>query len=140
MILLGIFFSVNILQFSRVCGLVLFGFVLWHINYCGLFNANPIYTYLYQIYMIWFGWLLWHINPCGLFNAKSYLYIYIKYRVFGLVEFYGISTIVGYLIPNPLYTISVSQIFSLTVKWFQVLLCITKTSIKHQSFIYTVKW
>ncbi len=39
-----------------------------------------------------------------LFNAKSSLYIYIKYTGFGLVGFYGISTIVGYLMPNPLYT------------------------------------
>ena len=32
----------------------------------------------------------------------DYLQIYSK--IFCLVEFYGISTIVGYLIPNPLYT------------------------------------
>ena len=54
--------------------------------------------------MIWFGWVLWHINHCRLFNAKSSVYIYIKYIGFGLVWFYGISTIVGYLMPNPLYT------------------------------------
>ena len=32
-----------------------------------------------------------------------------------------------------------SKLFSLVnkVKWFQVLLCITNNSIKHQSFIYT---
>ena len=30
--------------------------------------------------------------------------VYIKYIGFGLVGFYGISTIVGYLMPNPLYT------------------------------------
>ena len=51
-----------------------------------------------------FGWVLWHINLCRLFNAKSSLYIYIKYIWFTLVGFYGISTIVGYLMPNPLYT------------------------------------
>ena len=27
--------------------------------------------------MVWFGWVLWHINHCWLFNAKSSLYIYI---------------------------------------------------------------
>ena len=54
--------------------------------------------------MIWFGWFLWHINHCRLFNAKSTVHIYIKYIWFGLVGFYGISTIVGYLMPNPLYT------------------------------------
>ena len=54
--------------------------------------------------MIWFGWVLWHINDCKLLNEKSSLYIDIKYIWFSLVGFYGISAIVGYLIPNPLYT------------------------------------
>ena len=49
-------------------------------------------------------WVLLHINYCRLFDAKFSLYIYIKYIGFGLVGFYGISTIVGYLMPNPLYT------------------------------------
>ena len=44
------------------------------------------------------------MNHCKLFNAKSFLYIDIKYIGFGLVGFYGISTIVGYLVPNSLYT------------------------------------
>ena len=47
---------------------------------------------------LWFGFM------GGLFNAKSSLYISIKYIGFGLAGFYGISTIVGYLMPNPLYT------------------------------------
>ena len=54
--------------------------------------------------MIWFGWVFWHINHCRLFNAKSTLFIYIRYISFGLAWFYGISTIVGYLMPNPLYS------------------------------------
>ena len=29
---------------------------------------NPLYT---NIKYIWFGWVLWHINRCRLFNAKS---------------------------------------------------------------------
>ena len=33
-----------------------------------------------------------------------YLYIYKKYIWFGLVGFYGISNIKGYLMPNPCYT------------------------------------
>ena len=49
---------------------------------------------------VYFGWLLWQINLCRLFNAKSSLFLYIK----SLVWFYGISTIEGYLIANPLYT------------------------------------
>ena len=54
--------------------------------------------------MIWVGWVLWNINHYMLFNAKSSLYIYIKYIKFRLVGFYGISTIIDYLMPNPLYT------------------------------------
>ena len=47
-----------------------------------------------------------------LFNAKSSLYLYIEYTGFGLVGFYGISTIVGYLMPNSLYT-NISNILDL---------------------------
>ena len=54
--------------------------------------------------MIWFGWVLWHINHCRLFNAKSSLYIYIKYIGFGFIGFYGVATIVGYLMQNLAYT------------------------------------
>ena len=50
------------------------------------------------------GLVLRHINHCRLSNAKSSLYIYIKYIWFGLVGFYGISTIVGYLMSNQFYT------------------------------------
>ena len=32
--------------------------------------------------MIWFGWFLWHINHCMLFNAKSYLYISVRCKRF----------------------------------------------------------
>ena len=53
--------------------------------------------------MICFGWVLWHINYFMLFNSKSSLYIYIKYIWFVLVGFYGISTIVDYLMSNPFY-------------------------------------
>ena len=51
--------------------------------------------------MIWFDRVLRHINYYSLFNAKSSLNIYIKSIWFGLVGFYGTSTIVGYLMPNP---------------------------------------
>ena len=40
----------------------------------------------------------------GYFMPDPLLYIYIKYICFGLVWFDGISPIVGYLMPNPLYT------------------------------------
>ena len=50
-------------------------------------------------------WLICHKTKANQsFNAKSSFYIYIKYIWFGLVGFYGISTIVGYSMPNPLYT------------------------------------
>ena len=67
-------------------------------------QCQILFIHIYKIYRIWFRRVLWHINHCGLFNAKSSSYIYIKYIGFGLVGFYGISTIVGYLMPNPLYT------------------------------------
>ena len=40
--------------------------------------------------------------------------------------FYGISTIVGYLMPNPVYTC--------------ILNFVANNSVKHQSIVYTVKW
>ena len=100
-----------------------------------------------------FGLVLWHINHCRLFNAQSSLYIYIKYIWFGLVGFYCISTIIGYSMSNPLYTYILDMIckhillitfsnkceliFLHTVKWFQVLLSTTNSSIIHQSFVFT---
>ena len=50
------------------------------------------------------AWVQWHIKHWRLLNAKSTLYIFIKYIRFGLFVFHGIATIVGYLMPNPLYT------------------------------------
>ena len=88
--------------FLSIIVMVWFGWVLWHINHCRSFNAkSSLYIYIY----IWFGfdYVLWYINHCRLFNAKSSLYIYISYIRFGLVGFYGISTIVGYLMPNFVY-------------------------------------
>ena len=74
----------------------------------GYLMPNPIYTYILNMY-IWydFGWVLWNINHCRSFNVKSCLYIYIEYIWFDLLGSYGISTIstiVGYLIPNPVHT------------------------------------
>ena len=62
--------------------------------------------------LLWFSLFLCHINHCGLSNAKSTLYIYIEYILFHLVGIYVISTIVGYLMPNPLYTY-ISNIYDL---------------------------
>ena len=78
------------------------------------------------ILIIWFGWFLWHINHCWLFNAKSSLYLYIRYISFGLVGFYGISTIVGYLMPNPFYTyiLNIYNLVRLVFMAYQPLLVI----------------
>ena len=66
----------------------------------GYLMPNPLYTYELNINDL----VLWHINHYRLFNKKSCLNIYIKYIGFGLIGFYGISTIVGDLMPNPHYT------------------------------------
>ena len=73
--------------------------------------------------MIKLGSVLRHINNCRLFNDKSSLYIYIRYISFGLVGLYGISTIVGYLMPNPLYTyiLDIYDLVRLGFKAYQTL-------------------
>ena len=48
---------------------------------------NPLHTYILNIY-----------------DLVGLGFIYITYIWFVLVGFYGISTIVGYLMPNPLHT------------------------------------
>ena len=62
-----------------------------------------------------FGLVVWHINPCWLFNAKSFLYV-----GYDLVGFYGISTIVGYLMLNPLYTdiLNIYDLVYFGLLWF----------------------
>ena len=43
----------------------------------GYLMPNPDYTYM----IFKFGWVLWHINHCRLFNAIPFLYMYIKYII-----------------------------------------------------------
>ena len=93
-----------------------FGCVLWHINQCRLFNDKSSNTYINYMWF-GFGWVLWHINYYSLFNAKSFLYIYIKHVWFDLVWFYGISSIVGYLKPNHLYTYILNPYDLIWVVW-----------------------
>ena len=71
--------------------------------------------FCFILFLFLFGLILWHINPCRLFNTKSSLYIYIKYIGFGWVEFYGISTLVGYLIP--ILFIHIYQIYRIWLGW-----------------------
>ena len=42
-------------------------------------KCQILFIDIYWIYMFWFAWVLWHINYCSLFNAKSSLYMYNKY-------------------------------------------------------------
>ena len=60
----------------------------------------------------WFGLVLWHFNPCWLFNVKSSLYIHIKYMICKHI-------LLMFLNEPKLHT----------VKYLQVLLCITNSSI-----------
>ena len=69
--------------------------------------------------MIYFDSVLWHINYCRSFNAKSTLYIYIRYMWFTLIRFYGISTTLGYLMPNLLYTyiLDIYDLIGIILRW-----------------------
>ena len=54
--------------------------------------------------MIWFGWVgFYGISTIVGYLMPNPLYTNIL-NIYDLVGFYGISTIVGYLMPNPLYT------------------------------------
>ena len=100
-------------------GLVWLGFIAYH--QCRLFNAkSSLYISIKYIGfgLVWFGLVSWYNDHCRLFNAKSSLYIDIKYIGFGLVGFHGISTIVGYLMPNPLYIYIYIYIYQIYRIWF----------------------
>ena len=67
---------------------------------------NPLYTYILNIQdLVWFG-LVWFYGISTIVGhlMPNPLHIYMEYIGFGLVGVYGISTIVGHLMPNPLYT------------------------------------
>ena len=70
---------------------------------------NPLYTWILAICMIY-----------GLTTMPNPLNTYIRYIWFGLFEFYGISTIVGYFKPNPLQTY-LSNIYDL--EWLGSMAC-----------------
>ena len=112
----------------------------------GYLMPNPLYIYILNIYnLIWFGFM--GINHCWLFNAKSSLYIYIENIWFGLVGFYGIPTIVGYLVPNPLYIYIYIYIYIYMI-WFDWVLWHTnhyrlfnaKSSLYIYIYIYNLVW
>ena len=123
----------------------------------GYLMPNPFYTYVLNIFdLVGLGWVLWHIKYCRLFNAKSSSYIFIKCIISNLVRFNGITTIVGHLMPNHLYTCIKSLvnwfckyilnetglILLYIVKWFKAFF-----SIKHKYLYFvfiipfhTIKW
>ena len=91
-------------------GLVWF---LWDINHSRFSNAKS-FLYIYTKY-IWFALVLCHINHCMLFNAKSFCtYISNIYDLFWF-GFYGISTIVCFLMPNLFFFVQIYQIYMI---WF----------------------
>ncbi len=57
---------------------------------------------------------------------NPFLYLYIEYIGFGLVGFYGILTIVGYLMSNPLYkyTLNIYNLVWLGFMAYQILMVI----------------
>ena len=67
----------------------------------GHLMPNLLYTYILNICDL-VGLVFYDIfKHCSSFNAKFSLFIYIRYIGFGLVGFYGMLTILGYLMPNP---------------------------------------
>ena len=97
----------NYIQRANINELLLVG-LYWHVYVLGSIEKRGLFFCGVKLVWIqvWFGlvWFYGISTIVGLFNAKSSLNIYIKYVWFGLVWFYGISTIGGYLMPNPLYT------------------------------------
>ena len=83
---------------------------------CYAKHISKIIRYNSRQHFPWFGWVLWHINHGRLFNAKSSLYICIKYIWFGLVGFYGKSTLEGYLKQN--IFINIHYIYMIWFGWF----------------------
>ena len=77
--------------------------------------STPRIFFIKNLFPSKFDFVLGLINHSRLFNAKSSLYMYIRYIRFGWIGFYGISTIVGYLTPNPISTY-ILNIYNLV--WF----------------------
>ena len=104
--------------------MVWFGWVLWHINYWRLFNAeSSLYIYVYYIYT-WFVNTLWR-----LFNAKSSLYIYIYIRIL------NIHMICKHFEDNIL---KLARAFFFCIQLNDFKYCYIAITIKHQSFDDTI--
>ena len=108
-----------------------FGGILWHLHHSMLFNSkSSLYIYIKYIYDLV---NLWHINHCWLFNAKSFLYVYSICIWFGLLRFYDIWNIKGYLMSNPLWT------YILNI-WFVNAFCLNIFKRTSAHSLYTFKW
>ena len=95
-----------------------------------MINNNDVYTLIYMFLTIY----LPTIGVSHTFNYKCTRgeSCFCKNGQISMVWFDGISNIVGYLMPNPVYT-HILDIY----KWLQVFLSNTNSSIKHQSFVYS---
>ena len=80
-----------------------------------------LFDNLFYCCNVLFCFILWHFNHCRLSNAKSSLYIYIKYIWF-------VNILLITFLNKP------TLILLHTIKWFQVLRCITNNLVKHRSF------
>ena len=88
----------------------------------GYFTSNPPFTYILIISdLVWLGFIAYQLLS---FNDKSSSYISIRYIWF-------VNILLIRFLNEP------KLILIRTVKWFQVLLCITNNLIKYQSFVYT---
>ena len=80
-------FVIHISQ--NISELVWFGFMSYQ-PFEGYLIPNILYTYTLNIYD-WLGWVLWNISHGRFLKAKSPLYIYIKWKLFGLFVFHDIQ-------------------------------------------------
>ena len=98
-------------------------------GHCGNLNYD-------DIRMIGFGLILGQINHCKLINTNYCSYGSIKYICFCMVGFYGMSLIVGYLIPNTLYTHILDIWFVLV--WFYGISTIVGYLMLNKVYVYLV--
>ena len=71
-------------------------------NHCRLFNANSS-LYIFICY-IWFGLVGLYATSNSAGNLKPISFYNFRLDIYDMVGFHGISTIVGYLMLNPIYS------------------------------------
>ena len=138
--------------------LIWFGLILWHINHCRLFNVK-FPSYIYQIYwkMVDFGKSDKMIKISGKvdepntdneFNISFFIgnrtsmkyWIHCQCLVYSLFQLFLSYKIYSYITCKHIFLITFwnepKLLLLHTVKWFQLLLCITNNSIRHLTFFY----